>query len=64
MFLANMGEVYLTGGAGIHKEDTNCFCIQDPPRHDIEGGVGGLGPMSNDTRDPLKRQFPTVEFIC
>ena len=44
----------------ILREDIHSFCIQDPPRHDIEGGdEGGVGPMSDDTRDPLKRQLPS-----
>ncbi len=56
MFFANMGGV-LAGGGRAPQGRRNFFCIQDPPRHDIEGGEGGgLGPMSNDMWDPLKRQ--------
>ena len=52
------GGGYLPGGAGPHKEDGIVFAHRTPRDMTSRGRRGGgLGPMSHDTRDPLKRQF-------
>ena len=48
-----MGGGYFTRGAGTHKEDGNFLCMQDPSRHDIDGGWFG----SDDAKHagPIKK---------